>query len=110
MAFRGLFSDALGITYSLVFLARSNVIGVKDKEIVILPHKNYNFYRTAIILNKLVLLVVQPEKRCTTDCDSCTKTVPQPRKMGRNRGFFSPFLPILWYTFRFRVPKLGILF
>ena len=43
------------------------------------------------LLKMLVLLVVHPEKRCTTDCDSCTKTVPQPRKMGRNRGFFAPF-------------------
>ena len=61
----------------------------------------------------LVSLVVYPEKGVTQIAIYVPKLYHNLEKWVEIEVFsphFAPFCPILWYTFRFRVPKLGILF
>ena len=61
----------------------------------------------------IVSLVVHPEKGVPQIAICVPKLYHNLEKWVEIQVFsphFAPFRPILWYTFRFRVPKLGILF
>ena len=55
----------------------------------------------------IVSLVVHPEKGVPQIAICVPKLYHNLEKWVEIEVFFAPFRPILWYTFRFRVPKLG---